>query len=516
MHFCFYPRHEYACPHVGHCPHLGGAAVGSVVDAANENGDYLDMLHGQLDDARRSVSELLAELESVRKELEQVKLELRLERQNKFRTRCEDHEVEGAAGGNPPEEDHGHTGRRKRGAPVGHPGWFRPTPGRIDQTVDVAAPRCCPHCGGNVQGFPEAERTEHVQEDVVDNVYQVVCYRHPLARCRRCRRWVQQAGPGEILGSQIGPQLRAWAMFLRNDIGISYRKVPRTLRELFDFPFTPAALIGFEKLLSEPARLLADDVGQKIASHEGAVHADETYWTLDGQRAYYWVHGAEKFIHFQFDTSRAGEVSREVLGEHFAGTLVTDCYSGYHAQAAQAKQKCLVHIARQAREWQKLTAKGSCAWQFFDDVKEFVKRGCAFHRNRQAGKLSAAEQETEKAWLRGELVRLVACPVDHPKAITLQQRLVRHHDEWLVFLDDPRVPPTNNLAERALRPLVVMRKTSFGHRTRAGAQRMAVLMTVQETAKRHGHKASDIYYRLLTEPPNRVLEYLYAGGKSKS
>jgi transposase len=515
MEFCFYPRHEYACPQVGHCPHLGGAALGLVVEVANANGDYLDMLHGQLDAARQSVSELLAELDSLRQELEQVKLELRLERQNKFRTRCEDQDVEEAAAENP-ENDRRQAGRRKRGAPVGHPGWFRVTPTEFDQTVEVAAPPRCPHCGGQVRGFPDAEPTEHVQEDVVNNVYQVVCYRHPLARCRNCRRWVQQAGPGEILGSHIGPQLRAWALFLRNDIGISYRKVPRTLRELLNFPFTPAALIGFEKRLSEPAQLLSDDIRQKIASHEGAVHADETYWTLDGQRAYYWVHGAEKFLHFQFDTSRAGEVSREVLGEHFAGTLVTDCYSGYHAHAAKAKQKCLVHLARPAREWQRLTAPGSSAWQFFESVKEFVQRGCAWYRDRQAGTLSVREQAREKAWLRDELARLEMCAIDHSKATTLQQRILRHHDEWLVFLDDLRVPPTNNLAERALRPLVVLRKTTFGHRTRAGAERMAAMMTVQETAKRHGCKATEIHYRLLTEPPNRVLEYLYAGGKSNS
>lgn len=518
MDFCFYPRHEYACAHVGHCPHLGGAALGTVVAAANASGDYLDMLHGQLDAERRTVAKLLWEVETLRKELEQVKLELRLERQNKFRTGGEEQEP----GETTAVENHSAEGNaapaepRKRGAPVGHPGWFRPTPTEFDQTIEVAAPSRCPHCGGEVRCFPDAELGEHVQEDVVERVYQVVCYRHPAARCRSCRRWVQQAGPGEILGSQIGPQLRAWAFFLRNDIGISYRKVPRTLRELCDFPLTPAALLGFEKLVAQPAEAVTGDIGQKLASSDGAVHADETYWTLDGQRAFYWVHGDEKYIHFQFDTSRAGEVSREVLGEHFAGTLVTDCYSGYHAHVAKAKQKCLVHVARQAREWQKLTAVGSCDWQFFQDVKEFVRRGCAFHRDRQAGKLSAAEQETEKAWLRGELARLEACPLDHRKALTLQQRLLRHREEWLVFLDDPRVPPTNNLAERALRPLVVMRKTSFGHRTRAGAQRMAALMSVQETAKRHGHKASDIYYRLLTQPPNRVLEYLYAGGKSQS
>ena len=62
MGFCFYPHHEYACPHVGRCPHLGGAALGSVVDAANEQGGYLDMLHGQLDASRQSVSKLLVEV----------------------------------------------------------------------------------------------------------------------------------------------------------------------------------------------------------------------------------------------------------------------------------------------------------------------------------------------------------------------------------------------------------------------------------------------------------------------
>lgn len=79
-----------------------------------------------------------------------------------------------------------------------------------------------------------------------------------------------------------------------------------------------------------------------------------------------------------------------------------------------------------------------------------------------------------------------------------------------MFVDDPRVPPTNNLAERALRPLVVLRKLTFGSRSREGAERMAELMSVAETARRHGHRASDIYYELYTRPPDRVLRNLYA------
>ena len=83
-----------------------------------------------------------------------------------------------------------------------------------------------------------------------------------------------------------------------------------------------------------------------------------------------------------------------------------------------------------------------------------------------------------------------------------------------MFLDDAQVPPTNNLAEHALRPLVVLRKITFGHRRRDGGERMAALMSVAETARRHGHRASQIFLELMTHPPNRVLRHLYAQAKA--
>jgi hypothetical protein len=338
-----------------------------------------------------------------------------------------------------------------------------------------------------------------------------VLYRHPAARCEACRHWLTQAGDGEILGSRIGPRLRAWAVYLRNGIGISYRKVPAALEELLGVRFSPAALLGFEQVLAEAAEPLVEDIAKKIASTDGAVHADETYWTVDAQRAYFWVHATECYVHFTFDTSRAGEVSRKLLGPYFDGTLVTDCYAGYEAHPAQAKQKCLAHLARTARDWQKVVPSASAAHTFFADIREWVRRGCHFYHQRQRGELSAAQLTQEERWLREELRRLETCPLDHEKAATLQSRIRKHAGQWLVFLDDPRVPPTNNLAERVLRPLVVLRKITFGHRSQAGATRMAKLMTIQETGKRHGRRPTQIFYRLYTHPPNQVLRYLYAG-----
>ena len=77
------------------------------------------------------------------------------------------------------------------------------------------------------------------------------------------------------------------------------------------------------------------------------------------------------------------------------------------------------------------------------------------------------------------------------------------------------MPPTNNEAERALRPLVVLRKITFGHRSDAGAVRMARLMTVAETAKRHSHRPSDIYYRVFTRSLGQVLQRLYDGSERR-
>ena len=509
MPFSFYPNHEHNCPNVSHCPHLGGAALGTLVLLANEQEQSRRALHASLDAERARGDRLFAENQRLQKELDQVKLELKLERQNKFATNKQKQDYGDTADTPNASAAACTTEKKKRGAPVGHPGWFRKTPTQYDWAVDVAAPKRCSHCDGSVSVLDKASATKHLQEDIIDGRYRVVLYRHEAACCEACGKVAQKPGDGEILNSRIGPHLRSLAIYLRNVIGISYRKIPQAIEELFGITFTPAALIGFETMLADKAKPVVDDIAKKLGSSNDPVHADETYWTLNGDRAYYWVHCDARFAHFQFDTSRSGQVSRDVLGEHFTGTLVTDCYAGYEAHLAGAKQKCQAHLARTARDWQKLTTAGSADFAFFEAIREFVQNGCRFHRMRRKGELTEAQQTSEKIWLRERLQQLLVFCVSHEKALTLQKRILKHQQEWLVFLDDPRVPPTNNMAERALRPLVVLRKITFGHRSHAGAVRMARLMTVAETAKRRGHRASDIYYRLFTQPPCQVLRQLY-------
>jgi hypothetical protein len=504
MDFVFYPKHEHRCPHVGHCPHLGGASLGTLVLAANEQNEYLSMLHGQLDAERRSTAALIEENERLQQQVQQLQRELKAERQQRF---CKDRAAKDKVNQLPASPaTHG----KKRGAPFGHPGWYRPQPAKWDKVVDVPAPDRCPYCGGVVRSHPHLDSYDHVQEDVADGRRVVVLYRHAAARCRGCRNWVKQAGAGELLGSKVGPHARAMAAFLHNEIGVSARKVPRAVEGLTQLTFTAAALLGFETKLAQRAKPLVEDIASKISSTDGAVNADETYWSLAGKRAYYWIHAAGPYIHFRFSVSRAGKVSRQMLGADFSGVLVTDCYSGYDAHPARAKQKCLAHLTRTARDWQKVVPQDSRAWQFFEDIQAWVTRACRLHRLRDT--LASEERALETNWLRREQQRLETTDaIDHDKARRLQGRLCRYRAEWLVFLDDSNVPPTNNRAEQLLRQLVILRKLTFGHRRLTGARITARLMTVKETAKQHGHRVLDFFYRLAVDPPRRVLRLLYSG-----
>ena len=357
MNFSFYPRKDDPCPNVGHCPHAGGAAIATLVQLSNDNEQFHRYLHGTIDAERERNAGLFQENERLKAELEQVKLELKLERQNKFATNKQKRaEAEAEASTSPPAKP----SAKKRGAPVGHPGWFRPTATEYDWEIDVPAPRRCPVCLGPVDEVRSADPTEHLQEDIIDGVYRIVLYKHAACRCGQCDRHVEQAGKNEILLSRIGPFLRSKAIYLRNVIGISYRKVPRVIDELFKVTFTPAALLGFEEKMAEKSEPIVDDIAKKLGSSDGAVHADETYWTLDGNRAYFWVHANEAYVHFQFDTTRAGKVSRDVLGPHFTGTLVTDCYSGYAAHTTDKKQSSLHRVVDLCRRPTCTTDEQSC------------------------------------------------------------------------------------------------------------------------------------------------------------
>ena len=377
-----------------HCPHLGGAALGSVVFEANENDEQRGWLFRQLDGSRDENAAKARRIAEQQERVEQLEGELKAERQKQFKA-----SPAGRRGSLPKRTNR--QPRPRSAAPRGSSGMVS-TNSDATSTARWTCPRrrSCPHCGAAVLARPDLAPYEHVQEDLLDGQPTATCYRHEEGRCTNpnCRLWVRQPGEGEILGAKIGPQMRARGLFLRFDIGLPFRKVVDAIEGLGFLRFTPAALLGFEKKAAEKARPLAHDVAKKLRACE-VNHADETHYSIDGKPAQAWFHGNEHLAHFYICGTRSGKISRKILGADYAGGLVMDCYAGYDRHATKIKQRCLQHLKRTAKDWRKVTPeKATASRQFFADVMAWTKRGCRWHRRWKTN--AGPEKEREAAWLR--------------------------------------------------------------------------------------------------------------------
>ena len=128
---------------------------GTLVLLANEQELSRRALHGTIDAERARADRLFAENQRLQKELDQVKLELKLERQNKFATNKQKQDAANTANATANSAAKSTKEKKKRGAPVGHPGRFRKTPTKYDWAIDVTAPKRCPHRTGATRGHPK-------------------------------------------------------------------------------------------------------------------------------------------------------------------------------------------------------------------------------------------------------------------------------------------------------------------------------------------------------------------------
>ncbi len=291
-----YPPHDFECLYRYSCPYLDGLSTQWVLEeyrraheVYQEHLRIIDLFDGHLKDRDERIRVL-------ERENAQLKAKLQSLHRRQFKPNKKKEAQTGGKNAESPSSSN-ERGKKKRGAPVGHPGWVRPKPDHIDRTVKVPAPTICPHCQSN-HLRPIQETTEHVQEDIVIQPRTLVtCYLHGQAFCPRCNRPVVQAAEGELLNAPIGPVAKSVAIYLRYRIGIPYRKTTELLRELFGLSLVPASALGFDRKAASQGTPLYEDLRDKVRASD-VVHADETSWRGDGVGHYVWFAGNENLSFF--------------------------------------------------------------------------------------------------------------------------------------------------------------------------------------------------------------------------
>jgi transposase len=378
-------------------------------------------------------------------------------------------------------------GRKKGQGPFRH----REAPTKPTRTVDAQAPPCCPFCGGPLE--QEGVEFATTMDIPAQPQPEVTLYRVPMCRCSQCGKPVRGTAPGlaadqhGATAHRVGPGVKAAAHALHYSVGIPVRKVPGVLQELTGVTVTQSALT------QDALRQVQAEVGIQYQQLREAVrqapfvHTDDTGWRVGGQTAFLMGFDTDQATVYQIRPQHRNEEVREIIPTDYMGVMISDRGKSYDAEEFQQveQQKCLGHILRNITDV--VETKHGRACEFGLIAKRLLQEGMELWRARHRLSADALAEQTET--LQQEL------------SYHLRDRILKDDDNQrllnglgaqddqghlLRFLSAPFVEPTNNRAERILRPAVIARKVSQCSKNQKGAEAFAAFASVAQTAIKNG------------------------------
>ncbi len=391
---------------------------------------------------------------------------------------------------------------KKRGAPTGHIGRTRPIPARITRKVTVLPPNRCPYCN-SLKIKTESEYIVKYTEDIPEVVKEVIETRYLKGQCLCCHQKVvaDKATSGPPVN--IGPNLISLLTVLRQQGGISYRKLSRLSTEFFKIPLKPSGVLGIISRVSRRLEPFYKGIEASLFT-QPVIHGDETGWKMDGQRWYLWGLCNKYLTYFHLNASRAAKVVNAILPKDYSGIFHSDFYGAYNIYSNT--QRCLVHLMRDVNNELDIKPKNTVLKKIKQQIKQIIKKGLKIQKQKKSLK---KEQQTSK--LKERLLKLCQLKSSDKKTKNLIARINRYQDHLLQFVNHEDAEFHNNRAERALRPAVIFRKVSFGNRTEQGAENFAVLNSVLETGRLKNKNINQFIHSVISDPsvsPNTIKKFL--------
>lgn len=369
---------------------------------------------------------------------------------------------------------------------------------QVDQVVPVT-PCGCQHCGGPVQpvaGGPQASR--HQVWEIPPIKPHITEYQLQHQWCQQCQAWTQAQLPEGVPTGAFGPRLTALVSLLTGRLRLSKRLAQELLSDVLGVKVGLGSIIRLESTVSAALEAPYQEALQYVREQE-QVHADETGWREGLKKAWLWVVATLSVTVFAIRGFRNAAVAKELLGEDFVGFAVSDRWGAYDWMDLHLRQVCWAHLKRDFQGW---VDRGAGAEVLGHKLLRQVHRLFRLHRQWTQGEVVFSVYRTRMARLQLRVKKLLQqaeqCP--DKKASGQAKAILKVEPALWTFLDVEGLEPTNNRAERAIRPAVVMRKTSYGTHSPEGSRFVERILTTVTTLKQQGRN---------------VLEYLTAAVQAR-
>jgi hypothetical protein len=322
-------------------------------------------------------------------------------------------------------------------------------------------------------------------------------YAVEVRQCRRCGNKVRGQHPAIAAGQhgatahRIGPRVKALAHILHYVHGVPVRKTPAIIADLTGVRLTQSAITQDAMKQSDGAVGARYEALRASVRAQAVVHTDDTGWRVAGQTAFLMAFVNASLSVYQVRRRHRNEEVRELIPADFSGVLVCDRGRSYDAEELEGvtQQKCLAHLIRNAATTAE--EKGGRARHFGTQLADILRRALSLASGRK--EMRPADYWKQAATLDDELTRLLR---DRNLRDPDNQRLLNgagaQHDRGrlLRFVGEDEVEPTNNRAERDLRPAVIARKVSHCSKNDRGARAFEAFTSVLQTIRKMNPSAA--------------------------
>jgi len=375
-------------------------------------------------------------------------------------------------------------GQRKRGGQSGHQGTTRPLlpPEAVDNTVECLPAAQC-DCGGHVEReeIPPLRQQKLEIPQITPTVTEYRCYCGTCERCGR-RHWGDL--PKGVPAGMLQPRAMAVVALLTGKYHLSKRQVEEILEDLLGTEVSLGTVSNTEARVSQALETPAEEA-KTFVQQQPVVHADETGHKVGGKKAWVWVAATTLVSVFLVrcgDGARGAEVAKQLLGEKFRGWLVSDRWSAYTWIDVLRRQLCWAHLERDIT---KISERGGRSEQIGNAILEYVQEMWHLWHRFKSGQRSRPWLQRKMGPIRQAVEDLLAegTTCGHPKTQETCKNILKLTAALWNFVDTPGVDPTNNFAERTIRPYVLWRKVSFGTQSERGNLYVERMMTITATCR---------------------------------
>ena len=405
--------------------------------------------------------------------------------------------------------------KRKKGGQPGHPKHQRPAfPKEEVNEFHYYTLDACPDCGGHLERTGDIPRTIQ-QAEIEEKPIRIDEHSGFGYWCEKCQKKHYAKLPPEIeKGGLVGPRLTTVIAYLKGACHASFSTIRKYVRDVLRITISRGQL---SKIVQKVSRSLEDAYNELLEQlrSQGKLNVDETGHKENGDRYWTWCFRAEAFVFFKIAGSRSSDILFEFLGKEFDGVLGCDYFSAYRKYMKNSNvlvQFCLAHLIRDIRYLTTLRSPATVAYghRLLQGMRDLFS---LFHNPILRNYPDLLAKGLER--VREQIITMALEDVPQTReAHNLAERFRKHGKAYFQFITTPGIEPTNNIAEQAIRFVVIDRLITQGTRSERGREWCERIWTVIATCSQQGRSAFDFilnaveaYFNdrpcpsLLPEPP---------------